>query len=431
MAAERYTARGNLHVLVCDDDPAMLDLMARRLQRMGLTVDKAGGGAEAATRLSQNDYDLLVTDIYMPEITGLELLQQFKAKTPQGQVVVATASATLESAVEALNHGAFAYLTKPFDHLSVFDNVVSRAIDFRRLLIDNQRMADVQRRRGDLLEEEVTSRIQKLKGQQQYLTTLLACLPMGVIVWDEDKARVVLSNPVAERLLGSELEDAPGLFQRLSMTLPSQSGSLQGETVLPGGQARATLVDMPMGEGRRQKMLVLVEVEAGAITQGTMLVEAISQLGKGVNWLVSLPQEGETARVLRVVVQQLREVERLAGLPPTEMEPPPAPAPPAPKVEASVPEGKHALLDRGRALLRGKSSGSDVETKPTGKLVPTTGKLVPRPDDLERSLQRWAKEGEPPPSADPNGGNGENHSNGESGAPKVAWPPPLPTRVEH
>jgi CheY-like chemotaxis protein len=53
-------------VLVCDDDPALLDLMARRLERLGLITERASGGAEASTRLSQNAYDLLVTDIYMP-----------------------------------------------------------------------------------------------------------------------------------------------------------------------------------------------------------------------------------------------------------------------------------------------------------------------------------------------------------------------------
>src|SRR4030067_1218205 len=85
MAAEHYKGRHSLRVLVCDDDPALLDLMARRLEKLGLTVEKAGGGAEASNRVSQHAYDLLVTDIYMPEVTGLELLRQFKAKDHKGQ----------------------------------------------------------------------------------------------------------------------------------------------------------------------------------------------------------------------------------------------------------------------------------------------------------------------------------------------------------
>ena len=56
-------------------------------------------------------------------------------------VVVVTGSASLDNAVEALNMGAFSFLTKPFDHLSVFDNAVSRALELRRLIRDNQWLA--------------------------------------------------------------------------------------------------------------------------------------------------------------------------------------------------------------------------------------------------------------------------------------------------
>src|SRR3989304_4331273 len=137
--------------LVCDDEAPLRDLMARRLEKLGLEVERAEDGKDAIAHLERNHYDLLVTDIYMPDVTGLELLQRMKALDPHAQVVVVTASATLDNAVLALNHGAFAYLTKPFDHLSVFDNVVSRAVDFRRALLGNLRLAEVPRpRRGRL-----------------------------------------------------------------------------------------------------------------------------------------------------------------------------------------------------------------------------------------------------------------------------------------
>jgi CheY-like chemotaxis protein len=396
--------------------------MARRLEKLGLTVEKAGAGAEASMRLSQHEYDLLVTDIYMPEITGLELLRQFKAKDPKGQVVVATASATLESAVEALNHGAFAYLTKPFDHISVFDNVVSRAIDFRRLLLDNQRMADVQRRRGDLLEEEVTSRIQKLKGQHQYLTALMASLPVGIVVYD-DKNRVVLTNPVAERILGTELADASALLQRLTKMLPVQDGRVRGEAVFPGGLAQSTLVDLPLGDDRRQRILVLAETDEAIASQGTMLVQAMAQLRKGMTWLTRQSLEGDIGKMTRAVLQQLREVERLAGVAADEAEP--TPAPPAVEERPLAPERQ--LLERGRAYLGQRSPRSEAVTKPTAP-------LVARPEDLKRSVQRWAQTGELSP-IEKREGDGETDDNGhgsgaESSSHGAAWPPPLPTKAQ-
>src|SRR3970282_2666064 len=105
---------------VCDHEAPLRDLRARRLEKMGLEAERAENGKDAAARIDAQRYDLLITDIYMPDVTGLELLQQMKALDPHAQVVVVTASATLDNAVGALNHGAFAYLTKPVDHRAFF-----------------------------------------------------------------------------------------------------------------------------------------------------------------------------------------------------------------------------------------------------------------------------------------------------------------------
>jgi DNA-binding NtrC family response regulator len=91
----------NLKALVCDDEAPLRDLMARRLEKLGLDVERAESGKDAVARIDAQRYDLLVTDIYMPDVTGLELLQQMKALDPHAQVVVVTASATLDNAVGA------------------------------------------------------------------------------------------------------------------------------------------------------------------------------------------------------------------------------------------------------------------------------------------------------------------------------------------
>ena len=123
-------------ILVADDEPAMMQMMVRRLVRQGYEPDQAEDGRAALECIEKKKYDLIVTDIYMPGVTGLELLRQAKEADSQTQVIVVTAGATLENAIEALNDGAFAYLMKPFDHFSVFDNMVARALQFRQILLD-------------------------------------------------------------------------------------------------------------------------------------------------------------------------------------------------------------------------------------------------------------------------------------------------------
>lgn len=184
-------------VLVADDDPSLLSLMARRLNRMGMAPDQANDGPSALNMIAQEKYDLIVSDIYMPGATGLDILRAARERDPHVQVVVVTAAATLENAIEALNNGAFGYLTKPFDHMSVFANVIARALQLRRLILDNTRMAEAQRRRGDMLEVEVTERIQISRQQQKQMVDLLSALPFGILLRDAG-GTTLFSNPIAD-----------------------------------------------------------------------------------------------------------------------------------------------------------------------------------------------------------------------------------------
>jgi DNA-binding NtrC family response regulator len=185
-------------VLIADDDPALLGLMVRRLVRMGMPPDAAGDGVQAAALIQANSYDLIISDINMPGKTGLELLQEAKQRDPNVQVVIVTGGATLESAVQALNQGAFGYLTKPFDHMSVLENAASRALEFRRLTLDNLRMAEVQKKRGDLLQDEVADRLKQVNRQDREMRQILATLPEGILIVGGRRA-VVPYNPAAQR----------------------------------------------------------------------------------------------------------------------------------------------------------------------------------------------------------------------------------------
>ncbi|HZS12506.1 MAG TPA: sigma-54 dependent transcriptional regulator [Nitrospirales bacterium] len=108
------TVQDNRAVLVVDDEPSMRVALAESLRRNGYGVVQASDGQEALTRLSQTKPWVVLTDLRMPRLGGLEMLQEIKKRSPHTAVVVMTAYGTVESAVEAMKHGATDFLLKPF-----------------------------------------------------------------------------------------------------------------------------------------------------------------------------------------------------------------------------------------------------------------------------------------------------------------------------
>jgi len=111
-----------------DDEPQMLIAINETLLRSGYSVTTAGSGMEALGRLKEKYYHLVITDMRMPEVSGLELLRKVKNLTPQTPVILLTAYGTVQNAVDAMKDGACDYLLKPFSSESL-ENVVRRALD--------------------------------------------------------------------------------------------------------------------------------------------------------------------------------------------------------------------------------------------------------------------------------------------------------------
>ncbi len=123
-------------ILIVDDEPSMLEFLEIMLKKEGYAVSTAKSGEEAIARLGQEPFDLVVTDIQMPEVTGLDVLRRAKDVAPDAAVIMITAFASAETAVEAMKEGAYDYITKPFkvDEIKL---VIKNALERRNLSREN------------------------------------------------------------------------------------------------------------------------------------------------------------------------------------------------------------------------------------------------------------------------------------------------------
>ena len=121
-----------------DDDPTVRKFLVEALSEAGHSVAAAEEGTRAIEMVRADRFDLVVTDLMMPGSSGIEVLQAVKQVSPSTEVIVLTAYASLDAAIEALRHGAYDFITKPLDDIDSLHRVVGRALEKRRLSTENQ-----------------------------------------------------------------------------------------------------------------------------------------------------------------------------------------------------------------------------------------------------------------------------------------------------
>ncbi|KPL04958.1 MAG: hypothetical protein AMJ73_03135 [candidate division Zixibacteria bacterium SM1_73] len=124
-------------VLVVDDDSLMKDFLKEALGRSDYSVDLASTGEEALEKIKDKDYDVILSDIRMPSMGGMELLEATKEYLPDAEVIMMTAYGTVENAVEAMKLGAFDYVMKPFS-ADAIEMKLKRAFEQMRLKKENK-----------------------------------------------------------------------------------------------------------------------------------------------------------------------------------------------------------------------------------------------------------------------------------------------------
>ena len=123
-------------VLVVDDDPAASRLLREVLAKEGFQVETAGSGSEALEKAEAILFDVVLSDIRMPDLDGVEVLRGMKHLSPETVVIMMTAFGSIETAIETIKEGAYDYISKPFK-LDDVKLTVRRALDHKRLLREN------------------------------------------------------------------------------------------------------------------------------------------------------------------------------------------------------------------------------------------------------------------------------------------------------
>lgn len=138
-------------VMLVDDEADFIDTMSKRLQKRGLKVLAAYSGKEALEQVAKNrNLEVMILDVKMPEMDGLEVLHEMKKNFPLIEVIMLTGHATIESAIEGMKAGAFDYLMKPCDIDQLMEKVQEAAGKKRAQeeKIEKARLEKVMSKRG-------------------------------------------------------------------------------------------------------------------------------------------------------------------------------------------------------------------------------------------------------------------------------------------
>ncbi|MCK5914725.1 MAG: response regulator, partial [Deltaproteobacteria bacterium] len=132
----------SMNILVVDDDPEIVEILVDLLNGLGYEAVPAANGALALERMAERDFDLILTDINMPIMDGMELIRQVKASEQNPTIIVLTAYASMQSAIDAIKLGVYDYITKPFK-FEIVTNVVEKALEMQALQRENVNLKEM------------------------------------------------------------------------------------------------------------------------------------------------------------------------------------------------------------------------------------------------------------------------------------------------
>jgi len=166
-------------ILVVDDESSILDTLRILLKKEGYEVTAAQGGKAGLEQIRSGSHSIVLTDVRMPQVTGLDILKAAKEQDPETPVILMTAQASLQSAIQAVNEGAFYYIQKPFSNDELVA-ILRRACEYRSIRVENKQLKQDFRRKAD--RAQVTRPIGKSRRFVELLKLSEQVAPTGSTV---------------------------------------------------------------------------------------------------------------------------------------------------------------------------------------------------------------------------------------------------------
>ncbi|MDM8539909.1 response regulator [Desulfococcaceae bacterium HSG9] len=187
------------NILVVDDEKGIRITLGAFLRKDGHEVHLAEDVDAALNIMSEEKIDVVLTDIILPRVTGVELLKTIRKTWPHVQVVMITGEPTVETATEALRTGAFDYISKPVSKNAVL-HVVGNAMKVKLLDDERRRLEEDNRRHREELERLVEERTRSLRESEETARVLLDSTPDAAMLIDKQGHILALNFPMAQRL---------------------------------------------------------------------------------------------------------------------------------------------------------------------------------------------------------------------------------------
>ncbi len=216
----------NVHrpkILIIDDDAAVRQSFADHLEDQDYRIVTAEDGRAGLNVFERESADLVLVDLRMPRVDGLEVLARIKETSPDTPLIVVSGTGVIADAVEALRRGAWDYMLKPVEDLTVLTHAIENALEKSRLVQENRRYQEhleqmVAERTSAL--EKATERLQR---SEQQFRSILDNIQSGIVIVEVDSRRIVYVNPAVSEMVGAPSDEIVG--ERCSDSLfPTREG---------------------------------------------------------------------------------------------------------------------------------------------------------------------------------------------------------------
>ncbi|MCP4721530.1 MAG: response regulator [Desulfobacteraceae bacterium] len=217
-------------VLVVDDEERIQKACQRLLTEEGCEVDVAGNGIQGLKMIEDKHYDIVLLDLMMPGMSGMDVLSDLKSRHPDTVIIIITGYATLEHSIETMKKGAFDFLSKPFAPQEL-RMVISKAIEFIRTLQD-------------------------ITTEKSRMRVMINTLRDGVLTTDHQK-RVALANPACLKMLGCHKRLVLGNLVSKVIDEPTVLGMIDKAIAQPEDMFSEITEEIcvPMGKGKEDLIL--------------------------------------------------------------------------------------------------------------------------------------------------------------------------------